>query len=433
MRAGPSDEAAGTLGRGQRLAGSIVPVICLSLLGWSSAWAVEPPTPVLTLNRAFELAEAANPDLQAARLQNDVARAGIAVAGQRPNPDLLLEEVRETPHDAATLSQTLELGGKRHRRIELADATVASRRAETERMRLEVRNRVRRAFFELNTAERRALELAELRSLAERTRDTAETRYQAGDVAKLDTVLADLTATKALNDADTAQSLIASARASLNALLALPADTPTNTTEVGASNRAGKGETSPLTFDAGTLVERALAGSSALAVLDRGVAEQKARLALAHALRVPDAVIQGGVTRRAQPDFDWGWRAGLSLAIPIFTTGSAGVTVEERTLALLEGERRARAIELAGAVRAAAATAEAERLQLQHFRELILPAAAAVESMAEDAYRSGQTALPALLQALQTTHDLRLQAIQAAADYAAAIADLESAMGVPLP
>jgi outer membrane protein TolC len=143
-----------------------------------------------------------------------------------------------------------------------------------------------------------------------------------------------------------------------------------------------------------------------------------------------------GLAHGAQPEFNWGWRAALTIALPIFTSRAgrdAALQVEERTLEQLEAERRARAAEIAGAVYAAAARADAQRQQMQRFQDRILPQAEEVERMAEDAYRSGQSGLPALLQALQATREIRLRALQAGADYQAALADLEGAMGAHLP
>ena len=49
--------------------------------------------------------------------------------------------------------------------------------------------------------------------------------------------------------------------------------------------------------------------------------------------------------------------------------------------------------------------------------------------MAEDSYRSGQTGLAALLQSIQSAREIRLRAIDSAAEYQAAIADVEQASG----
>src|SRR5262245_33885258 len=87
----------------------------------------------LTLDAAFERALAANPTLRAARLARPVATAGVAVAGERPNPEISYENERETPRQAIGTTFPIELGGKRSRRIALAEAGVAASDAEIAR------------------------------------------------------------------------------------------------------------------------------------------------------------------------------------------------------------------------------------------------------------------------------------------------------------
>jgi cobalt-zinc-cadmium efflux system outer membrane protein len=381
-------------------------------------------SPPLTLAEALDLALAANPGIAAARLKSAVARAGIDVARERPNPSLSLEEDKETPKDSATLALPIETAGKRRLRIALAEAQVASGQADVARTVADVRSRVRRAFYALAGAERRAVETTEVLHLAERTRDAAHDRFTAGDVARLDVVQAELAVAQADNDRESAEASLASARAALNVLLARPPGAP-----IAVRGDLWEGGV----IDGATAARLAVTASTELAALDRGIAEERAKVALTRALRSPDPTISGSVTHRAEPDFDWGWRASLTIALPIFTRGIAAVQVEESTLAQLEAERRARSAEIAGTVYAAAAAAAAQRQAALRFRDQILPQTEEVERMAEDSYRSGQTGLPALLQALQATRDLRLRALQAGTDYQNALADLESAVGAPMP
>jgi len=49
------------------------------------------------------------------------------------------------------------------------------------------------------------------------------------------------------------------------------------------------------------------------------------------------------------------------------------------------------------------------------------------------AYRLGQTGIAAFLQALQAARDTRLRSLQAASGLHAALAELERAIGAPLP
>jgi cobalt-zinc-cadmium efflux system outer membrane protein len=401
----------------------IAVLLFLALLA-APAWAEPVPAAPLTLRDAVDLALANNPGLAAARLQGDVARAGVGVARQRPNPELTVEETNELPHDLATLAQTIESGGKRRRRIELAEAGIAAREAELARARADVLSRVRRAFYALVAAQRRLAETDELLHLAERTRDVARARFETGDVPRLDVLQAELATAQADNEVQTALGAVTGAQASLNALLARPLQTPTAVT-------GGLEEGALLDVDAA--VHTALTASAELAALDRGIAEQQARVALARAEQVPDSTVAGTVTHRAEPEFDWGWHAALTLALPIFTRRGAAVQVEERTLDQLRAERAARAAEITAEVWAAAARAAPQQKQVHRFHDQILPQAEEVERMAEDSYRSGQTGLPALLQALQATRDLRLRALDAGAEFQNALADLESAMGAPLP
>jgi cobalt-zinc-cadmium efflux system outer membrane protein len=405
----------------------LLAAVCL-LAAPAVCQAQAPPESPLTLSQAIDIALTANPGLVGARLQTEVARAETDVARQRPNPELLLEETRETPKDAATLSQTLETAGKRRRRIEVAEAGVAGREAQLARAIADVRNRVRRAFFALAAAQRRLAGSEDLLHLAERTRDAARARFESGDVPRLEVLQAELAIAQADNEVQSAVGVVTSSRADLNTLLARPPEAPTQVSDVQTGPPAER-----QVPDGAMAARTALAASTELAVLDHGIAEQKAKVALARAQQTPDPVVQGSVTHRSPPEFDWGWRAALTIALPIFTYRGAAVQVEERTLAQLQAERDARSAEIAGSVYAAAATAVARESELRRFHDQILPQAEEVERMAEDSYRSGQSGLPALLQAFQATRDVRLRAIQAEADYQAALADLESAMGVPLP
>src|SRR4051812_8025048 len=284
------------------LAGALLGCTVLAAAAFAQPAPSAPPadTAPLPLSQAMDLALAANPTIAAARLRQEVARAGIDVARQRPNPELTLEETKETPRDAATLALPIETAGKRRRRIELAEARVASGQAELARTVADVRGRVRRAFYALAGAERRRAETEGVLRLVERTRDAARDRFTAGDVPRLDVVQAELAVAQADNDRESAEGSLAAARASLNTLLARPPGAP-------IAVRADLWEGGVV--DGVTAARLAVTASAELLVLDRGIAEQRAKVALARAENVPDPTISGGVTHRSPPEFDWGWRA----------------------------------------------------------------------------------------------------------------------------
>src|SRR5262245_57080136 len=81
------------------------------------------PQELLTLQAAFDRALSANPAITAARARRAVDLAGVSVAAERLNPEFHAEVEKETPKQSFGLAVPIELGGKRGRRIALAQAT----------------------------------------------------------------------------------------------------------------------------------------------------------------------------------------------------------------------------------------------------------------------------------------------------------------------
>ncbi len=391
--------------------------------GLALLWLAQAPAPApLTLSEALQRAAVSNPSLVAARARLKTLAAGVDVARERPNPDLLFEFERETPYEAYTLSVPVETGAKRARRIAAASASVDVAAAEIAALELDTRASVRRAFAELLAAQRRAAAANEVQALASRAAEAARARVEAGDAPRMEALQAELAAAQAENDAVTRAGELQAARVELGALLGSAA----------SSFEAVAGPAAAQPIDAVALTDAAIAESIDLAVIDRRLAESAAKIAVARSLQVPDLRIDGALTHRSPPEFDYGWRAGADVTVPLFTRHRAGVAVERGVTAELQAQRIAIVEKARGAVLAAAARATALQDQVRRFDTAILPRAREVEAMAEDAYRSGQTGLVTLLQAIGTAREIRTRAIDADLAFQLAVADLERAMGTPL-
>ena len=382
------------------------------------------PQAPLTLAAAIDRALSGNPAVIAARTRRAIGAAGVAVAGERLNPEGRVEFDRDTPRQAYTVAVPWETGGKRARRLDVAQASVRTTEAEIELVIAQTRSAVRGAYFDLLIASSRVALLDELQGLATRARDTAQQRFDAGDAARLEVLQAELARAQAQNEAAGARGTVVAARAKLNALLGFAIDAPTELVEPDLGV--------PVAFDAAVL--RARSASTELAVLDRRIDEQRSKVALARAVRSPDITPEGSVTHGFGTDaeFQTGWKAAVAISLPIFTTHKAGVQLEELTLTQLTAEREATVARIAGDVAAATAVAGAQREQYLRYRDEIIPQAIEVENLAQDAYRLGRTGIAAYLQALQATRDARLRSLQAQADLQTALTDLERAIGAPL-
>ena len=379
-----------------------------------------PQPPPLTLQSAFAIAEEHNRTLVAARLGRAVDVAGIGVAGQRPNPEASFEAARDTPHEVVSLAFPLEFGGKRARRVDLANATLARTMADITVQSLDVRRIVRLAYYELVAATSRVRVTSELRGFAERTRNAARDRFESGAAPRLEALQAELALAQADNDQEAARGRLAAARVALNTAIGRGPETPAEPVD---------------TFDAGVIPGdpgAIIAAGPDIAALDREIDEAVARERLAVAMRRSDPTVSGGVLLDARPDFMFGWRAGVAITIPVFTRHNAEVQVETARVAQLRALRDARLATLTGDAIAAAARAQAARRQYLRYRDEIVPQLTTIESMAEDSYRSGQTNLAAFLQALQAAREVRLRATDAGLEYQAALADLERALGGPI-
>ena len=378
----------------------------------------------LTLQAALDRALAANPTIAAARLRSPIDMAGLEVARERLNPEASIEFQKETPRQSYGVSVPLELGGKRAKRIAVGEATVRAGEAEVAVVIAQVRNDVRRAYFGLLVAETRQSLMQEIRDISIRARDAAQERFDAGSAPRLEVMQAELALASADNDVAAARGEADGARAGLNALLAQPLDT--------AITLSGA-------FDSGTSLTResaiALAhdASTELRVIDRQIETQRARLALANALRTPDVVPSAALTHGAAPEFDYGWRAGVAVAVPIFTTHKAGVQFEQGTLDQLSAQRQASLVRIDAQVSSAAVLAQTRRQLYLRYRDEIIPLAQQVEQVAQDSYQLGQTGIVSLLQALQSSRDVRLRSLDAASQFQNSVADLERAIGAPLP
>lgn len=377
----------------------------------------------LTLSDATERAMAANPTIAAARLQRPIDVAGVAVAGERPNPDLLYEASRETPRQAIGATLPIELGSKRLRRIDLAKTTVAVGDASLARLIAEVRREVRHAYFEAVAADLRVQIADELRALAQRARDAANARVVAGDVPRSDLTLSDLALATGENELVGARGEAMATHAELNTLLGQPADTPLAL----ADPLSGGAIIAPQ-----EAFELATQSNVDVQVLDRQIAEQLAKVGLATALTFPDVAAGGTFTYDAEPEFHFGWRVSGGVTVPIFTRHKAGVVVEESTLARMKQERAALVARITGNISAALARATAARDQINRYETSILPLALEAERQAQAAYDGGQISLPVLVQALMTARDTRQRGLQAGLDYQHALTELDRAIGAPI-
>src|SRR4029453_9113086 len=137
---------------------SATSVLVLTALSVSAASSAPDPRAQLTLPDAVQLALQKNPLIRAKQREHDATRAGETTAGLRPNPtaSYLAEQLGSSgvsPQYTVALSQTIETGGKRSRRIDSARAVTRVSELELADLRRQVIAQVKKAFTDVLAAD----------------------------------------------------------------------------------------------------------------------------------------------------------------------------------------------------------------------------------------------------------------------------------------
>jgi cobalt-zinc-cadmium efflux system outer membrane protein len=185
------------------------------------------PTPAraqeapLTFPSALDLAIASNLDLAAARRGRAVREAEVKTAGQHPNPDLVFESTKDTPHQMLSLDVPLE-PWKRSRRIDLAREELKLADVDDAAAMQALRRSVRLAFYGLLAAEEGATLAQSMVEVATRVHEVAQARFEEGAAPRLDVMGAELGLARAKADLELVRSARLAAQAELNGLLNRP-------------------------------------------------------------------------------------------------------------------------------------------------------------------------------------------------------------------
>lgn len=393
--------------------------------------------PRLTLAEALSLAHDRNPDLLAARADLESARAQRQTAIALPNP-VLAYSTSKIPTDGSTAStihgndfysrsydtvvsasQLVEIGGKRKdRRVSAFEGIVGATAHLADAARL-LDAAVVRAYSAAGVARASAAIARETAASFGKTAGLAEEREAAGEISRSEKVQIEIAAGRFLADAAQAELAYANAARALGALLNIPAAAPAEDLdapgEITASSSAGA------QGDATSLASR-----PDLAALEAAVRKAEADLALQEAFHVPDPTFLTQYERQP-PDERNTVGFGVSFPLPVFNHNSGAIRAAQ--IALESARRdlargRVRVQQDLATTRDAFETARMRALRLVND---LLPKAQSVRDTVRFAYEQGAASLLELLEAERNANDIRLAAVAARGDLAAARADFLAA------
>ncbi len=397
--------------------------VCLSASSQTSPTPTPTPqTAGLTFEEIYQLAERDNLLIQAVRLRRAVAQAEIIIAGERPNPDFINAYTRSEPKFNSSVSQLVELGGKRGRRIDVARNELQLTELELDAALRTLRHDVRAAYFNVLLA-RDNLDLQrEVLAQAQELADIAQARFEAGDIAQFEVLQINLGVARVTNEVARLEDVELIARSTLNQLLNRSPEAPVDLRDTLSLKLA--------TFSTPDLIQRAFIQNVELRTAEQQIATEQSRLRLARAQRIPDVTLEPGIEALDSQFTHPGFKMQVTVPVPIFNRQKGETQKSSAMLDQLRAERDAARQRISSEIGRAVLNLDSARKQVDFYETKLLPDAERVRQMAIESYRAGQTGILSVIDATRNARDVRQAYLQALFDYQSALADLEQAAGV---
>ena len=399
----------------------------------SSVLTAEEPEGVLNLRTVLSLALVRNPELAAFTSEQRAAEARMLQAGVLPNP-MLSAELENVGGTGATtkgvrateatlqLSQLIELGGKRAKRLRLAGLERALTGWDYEVKRLEVLTEAKKAFVDVLVTSERLTFTADLLRLTEQVQRTVSERVKTGKVSPIEATKARIVAASARLQAQQARHVHDAAKQRLAA-------------SWGSTTPLFEGVSGSLETTAPVPAFEALAARVQVNPdIARWVAELDARRAhveVARSKAIPDLTVSGGV-RYLNDTKESTFVLGFSLPLPLFDRNQGGLGEAHARLTKAEQERRAAEGRMHTALVESYQSLASAANEVTTLHNDVLPAAAEAFHATQEGYRLGKFGFLEVLDAQRTFFETRSRYLEALATYHKAVADVERLSGEEL-
>lgn len=382
------------------------------------------------LEDAVRLARETHPLLRAESARIRAAGARVDQAGLRINPRLFVQSenwrggVTPAQSISGTFtdqffygSQILETGGKRERRVELAQERVQLSEWDQRVLERQIEIRVKLAYWAAVGAEQI---LAKLRENLENLRQTIEyheAQFREGAIAEGDVIRVRLEGDRAAVAVENA------ARQAQAAQIALWGEIGAETFPAVRLGETLEAAPQPPTVD----VSAAMAARPEVLQARQFVDVMRADLRVQESIAQPDVEILGGYKRTMGYNTAM-W--GLQVALPLFNKNQGNIAAAASEITAAEAVQRGVEARVRAEIEAAARDVESRRERLAALLSTSLARADDSVEIARSAYREGATDLLRLLDAERLHIEFEVMSTQMHMEYRQSLALLEAALGV---
>jgi len=388
---------------------------------------------LVTLPEAVEIFLRQNLQLVAARYDIETADAEKLTARLRPNPQLTVglsdlpvnlsgPFIKEQTYSYG-ISHTLELGGKRNKRIDVAEANSDVARGQFQMVAWQLTNDLKRKFYTV-VLNQSLLNLARENqaTFAEIVKHSAEL-VKAGEISGLD--LERVEVEKLKFDTDLANSERDYEVALRDLRFVLGGDYRAMDIDV-----AGTIDYEPYQFSYAELRDKALAERPDLKAAQLSERAADANIRLQDAQRIPDLTVGGGVDQ--VPLGTSTYTFGVGIALPVSNRNQG-----ERAKALIakrQAQNQSQLItnQVLSDVDKAFVAFEMQKRRVDLYQTGVITKVNDIQRLTEVALRAGESSTLELLDAIRTRRDTLASFYQTLFDYQMSLLDLELATATPL-
>jgi cobalt-zinc-cadmium efflux system outer membrane protein len=389
----------------------------------------------LRLNEFITAVAEGNIELAAQRYNVSIAKAQFVAARVSPNPTVSFAGTRDVSNkqqpntEGGSLSQTIEIGGKRHFRVSVATKNLLAVSSTLEDFFRTLRGTAASAFVDAVSTDMIVQQKRRAFESLNRLADLNHLRFQQGDIPEVDYNQALVDSLQAQADLTAAQATAATALLALVQLLGKPlAAEPRPTSQLSISDRA---------FNLPNLLDHAIQTRPDIIAARNTHESALASVGLARANRLPDVTLNAGLQQNESgrnpinpsPNFNF-LSFGFSVPLPVFNSFRGEYLVAAKTA--LQSEKTLRSVELKAEIEV---RQNFERFRFAKARATkyegpILEVSAKVLEARLAAYKTGGATLLDVLTAQKADTDVRLASIDALSERAKALVALEQAANI---
>jgi cobalt-zinc-cadmium efflux system outer membrane protein len=327
------------------------------------------------------------------------------------------------------IEQTIELGGKRHKRTKLAKINKEVTENEILTTLLDVKSNIRNSYIQLYKAQQELVASQEILDTTQKLSEIAQKREKAGDIAKLDVLQAEITMVKAKSDIQTSKLNVNQSFNNLCANLGYDLDRsvilekPVLYEEFNAIDKKDENFVN-------NLVEVAYKTRPEIKTLEKNIEAQEMSLKVAKANIVPNLTVAVGPDLVTENGSKTSVFAMANMEIPLFNRQQGNIKEILAQKEVYEQELVAQKTKVNQEVRNAWTGIVNNAKSIEIYEKEIIPKAKDVLNKSNMSFKEGKSNILTSLNAQEAYINTKLGYIQVVTDYENSLSNLERALGI---